>query len=310
VLSASKPVVDVFRTGPDAEGVVRLQGRVRFASERVGATIGQGTTASKGCTCDEDAEPPEFDCWCQMATDDAEAWVELLTSQGGFYGPFATVRARRAGAPRSYTRPTVRLPKRDDDATALVDGINVLRKKAGHIARAGNAADWLAFELMLPTSRRFLLDARAESIALVTHHDPAVGFGAAFGVYSFFRESDDAAAATYAYAGMERQRLALGLATKRVEPPAELARAAKRVSSGELAPDQALSEAVASINANAQRLFRGSWFKLSSSVELPEPLLAMKDLECALVVAHRKGARGLSGEQVVLAVYPIVGKAS
>ena len=356
VVTASKPVVDVFRSGPDADGVVRVQGRVRFETDRVGAAIGHGLTGGSGCSCEEDDELPEFDCSCQMAQGDEEAWIELLSSEGASSGPFATVLARRPGAPGTYHRPNVRLPRRDDDATALVDGINVLRRKAGldplrreaeqtrlaqslysamfktdgkvdgptqarfleelhvgravaapirgsgvqqHIARAGNAADWLAFELMLPTSRGFLLDSRAESIALVTHHEPALGFGGAFAAYSFFRESDDAAAAQNAYAGMERIRFARGLATK-------------RVSSGELTPAEALSSALAAINAQSKRLFSGSWFKLRSTIalqDLPEALRAARDLECGVVGAHRKGPTSL-GEYVVLVVYPIVGKAS
>lgn len=282
-------------------------------------------------------------------------------------GPVAQVLARRPQV-RSYRRPSLRLPRRDDPAMALLDGINTLRAQAGlaalrpepaemrlmsslfpaafradveqdgeslnrfydelhagravagvirwseiyeEIAYAGNASDWLARVLSLPSFRVMLFAPRAESIALMTHEEPGVGFGAAFATYSLFRDSDDTERAKLVYGTVAQLRTEDRLATTELEAPEELVLAARRVRDAELPPDEALRSALAALNARSSRTFTGLWFRVPWNADpknLPGALLAANELECAVVATHRKPPDHAWGEQVVFVVFALSGK--
>jgi hypothetical protein len=368
VLSVALPQVEVHRLGPDANGIVHLEGRTLRDADVLHAVITHGTTGAASCSRDASVELPEFYVTCQMAPGDDQAYVDVLVGSGRMLeGPVAQVLARRPQV-RSYRRPRVRLPRRNDPAAALIDGINTLRVQAGlaalrsepaemrlmsslfpaafradreqdgqslnhfydelhagravagvirwseiyeEIAYAGDASDWLARVLLLPSFRGMLLAPRAESIALMTHHEPGVGFGAAFATYSLFRDSDDTERAKLVYETVERLRTEDGLATALLEPPEELVLAARRVTKGELPPDDALRNALAGINAHSKRTFTGVWFRVPWNADpenVPDPLLEPEKLECAIVATHRKPPDHAWGEQVVFVVYPLSGK--
>ncbi|HWP05203.1 MAG TPA: hypothetical protein VNN72_05650 [Polyangiaceae bacterium] len=368
VVSMTFPSVEVHRRGPDENGLVRLEGHLLEDADVLRAVINQGATGTAACTNDDTVELPEFDITCQMAAGDHHAFIDLIAGTGQMLeGPVGQVLARRRDA-HVYQRPIVRLPRRSDPVTALVDGINVLRAHAGlgelrrefaemrlmsslypaafradtendqdslnrfydelhagravsgilrwsstyhQIAYAGNASDWLAKMLFLPGSRETLFMPRAESIALLTHVEPGVGFGAAIATYSFFRDSDDTERAKLVYDTLRRLRTEDGVTTTLLDPPEELVLEAQRVKKGELPPDEALRSALAAINAHSKRTFTGVWFRVPWNADpenLPEPLFEPETLECAIVSTHRKPPDHAWGEQVVFVVYPISGK--
>jgi len=367
VLSATIPNTVVHRLGPDENGVVRLEGRLLRDADTLRAVINRGATGAAPCSRDTSVELPEFYVTCQMATDDAQAFIEVVAGQGHMLeGPVAQVLARRPDV-HGYRRPNVRLPRRDDPATALVDGINTLRAQAGlaalrpelaemrlmsslypaavradverdaetlnhfydelqagravaglirwsatchELAAAGNASDWLAKVLSLPSFRELLLAPRAESIALMTRDEPGVGFGAAFATYSLFRDSDDTERAKLVYETVERLRADDGLATKKLEAPDELVRAANDVRDRALPPDEALKNALAALNARSKRTFTGVWLRVpwnAAPENVPDHLLELSELECAVVVTHRKSPDHAWGEQIVFIVYALTG---
>jgi hypothetical protein len=87
------------------------------------------------------------------------------------------------------------------------------------IAYAGTAGDWLAARLVQPVSREVLMDPEAEVIALATHSDKAVGFGAAVITYSLFHESHHAPLAEAIYEGLRQERAGHSRSTTRIETP-------------------------------------------------------------------------------------------
>ena len=66
---------------------------------------------------------------------------------------------------------------------------------ASGIAYDGNAADWLAYRMLFPVSRNTLMQASMDEIAIATHGDPVVGFGAAAVVYTLVTPEREAARA-------------------------------------------------------------------------------------------------------------------
>jgi hypothetical protein len=368
VIAADVPSLEVHRLGPDAEGVVRLEGRLLDEADVIRAVINRGPTGVAACERDTGVELPAFDLSCRMASEEDQAWIQIVAGTGRMLeGPVGAILARKAAA-RAYRRPLVRLPARKDPKSALLDGINVLRTQAGlqalvpepaearlmqslypaafaadlerdaettsnfyeelfagravsgpirfaatfhEIARAGDASDWLAKALLLPTGRQVLLMSRLETIAFVTYRDPAVGFGAAFGAYSLFRESDDTERVELVYSAIERLRNEHGLgATARLEQPPELVLEAGRVRNGELPPEEALRGALATLNARSKRMFTGVWFRVPWNADpdnVPDALLTPPRLECAVVATHRKPPDHAWSEQVVFVVYAISG---
>src|SRR5262249_7171055 len=64
-----------------------------------------------------------------------------------------------------------------------VNGAVSFGQIASGIAFDGDAADWLAYRLLFPIARDTLMTDSGDEIAIATHGDPAIGFGAAAVVY-------------------------------------------------------------------------------------------------------------------------------
>jgi hypothetical protein len=273
-------------------------------------------------------ELPAFDLTCQMAPDDSQAYISVVASKGRMLeGPVAHVLALRPEPAEarlmSSLYPTAFRAELEYDFESLYrfeDEVHAGRAVVGairwssvmhEIAYAGNASDWLAKMLTLPASRQMLFHPRAESVALMTHVEPTVGFGAAIATYSLFRDSDDTERATLVYEAVQRLRTDDGLATSLLETPPELAAAARHVRDDHLAPDEALRAALSALNAQSTRTFTGVWFRVPWNADpenLPPPLLEAPSLECAIVATHRKPPDHAWGEQIVFVIYTLTGK--
>jgi hypothetical protein len=162
--------------------------------------------------------------------------------------------------------------------------------------------------LMLPNGRVELMGERSDSAVVLVRDEPAVGFSASLATFSFYRDTDDETQAKQSFAHLQRLRAERGLVTERLDPPAELVTATAAVASGKVGPEEALRNAVATLNAPGPRLFTGAWYALSWNANqdlLPESLLAAGAREFAIAVTHRKRAQGRWGEHVVLVAYPL-----
>ncbi|HVR21066.1 MAG TPA: hypothetical protein VMS65_15245, partial [Polyangiaceae bacterium] len=162
------------------------------------------------------------------------------------------------------------------------------------IAFDGDAADWLAYRFLLPSWRSTLMAHTGDQLALATHGDSNVGFGATAVVYSLFTperelELADAIAARIAEA---REKLE----THRLETPLEFVEAARDVASGRSTPEQALSIALGRLNVHRREktyldglVLDLPWTELD--FEVPDVLLDFDDLTYGVIVTHHKFSR-------------------
>ncbi len=158
---------------------------------------------------------------------------------------------------------------------------------ASGIAFDGDAADWLAYRLLFPISRYTLMTGDADAIAIATHADPAVGFGAAAVVYRVLTPERDAALSDALAASIAQARK--GRPTQRIENPHELEVTARQLAEG----SQSLSELYAALvrsnmAAKGTRYMAGLYVPLGGEPPLSRiaPLLDINSLTYGIVVAH------------------------
>jgi hypothetical protein len=159
---------------------------------------------------------------------------------------------------------------------------------ASGIAFDGDAADWLAYRMLFPIARDTLMADSVDEIAIATHGDPAVGFGAAAVVYTLLTPKRENAMADELVESITKARK--GRPTQRLENPPELVAAAREVARGGL-----------SLNALSTTLMRTNLaWKGSGSLagifvplvfagrdsRLIAPLLTAKALAYGIVVTH------------------------
>ncbi|MEO7036932.1 MAG: hypothetical protein ABI548_23485 [Polyangiaceae bacterium] len=159
---------------------------------------------------------------------------------------------------------------------------------ASGIAYDGNAADWLAYRMLFPVARDTLMDASIDEIAIATHGDPAVGFGAAAVVYTLVTPEREAAMADVLAEAIGNERKSRP--TKRLENPPELVTVAREVARGRQ-PIDALLTALTQLNLVTQRsqYLTGVFLPFDSdgsSATRLAPLLAVKSLTYGIVMTH------------------------
>ena len=159
---------------------------------------------------------------------------------------------------------------------------------ASGIAYDGNAADWLAYRMLFPVARDTLMDASIDEIAIATHGDPKVGFGAAAVVYTLVTPAREAAMADVLAETIENERKSRP--TKRLDNPPELVTVAREVARGRQ-PIDALSIALTQLNLSTRRsqYLTGVFLQFGSdgpSATRLAPLLAAKSLSYGIVMTH------------------------
>jgi hypothetical protein len=169
-----------------------------------------------------------------------------------------------------------------------VQGAVTWARIASGIAYDGNAADWLSYRMLFPVARDTLMDPNIDEIAIATHGDPVIGFGAAAVVYSLVTPEREARMADVLAEAIEHERP--GRATQRLENPPELVAAAREVALGHQ-PIEALSVALKRANLISKRshYLTGLLFPLGFDAPSPAtigPLLAAKALDYGIVMTH------------------------
>jgi hypothetical protein len=169
-----------------------------------------------------------------------------------------------------------------------VNGAVSFGRIASGIAFDGDAADWLAYRLLFPIARETLMASSFDEIAIATHGDPAVGFGAAAVVYTLLTPKRENALADELATSIAKGRK--GRPTQRLENPPELVAAAREVARGDL-PLNALPTALARANLSLKgsRQLAGLFLPLGlGERDSPRvtPLLAAKTLAYGIVVTH------------------------
>ena len=169
-----------------------------------------------------------------------------------------------------------------------VEGAVSWGRIASGIAYDGNAADWLAYRMLFPVARNTLMAAGIDEIAIATHGDPAVGFGAAAVVYTLVTPEREAAMAEVLAGAIEKARKSRP--TKRLENPPELVTAAHEVARGRQ-PIDALPTVLKQLNLVTQRsLYLTGVFLSFGSDGLGAarltPLLAAKSLSYGIVMTR------------------------
>jgi hypothetical protein len=158
---------------------------------------------------------------------------------------------------------------------------------ASGIAFDGDAADWLAYRLLNPISRRTLMDAEVDEIAIATHGDPVVGFGAAAVVYALLTPQREAALADELEQSITKARKRRP--SQRLKNPPELEAAARDVATGQSL--RALSAALTRVNLSRS----GPGYMAGLVVPLDDdgpaaspvaPLLAANALSYGIVITH------------------------
>jgi hypothetical protein len=159
---------------------------------------------------------------------------------------------------------------------------------ASGIAFDGDAADWLAYRLMLPVSRNTLMLAAADEIAIATDGDRNVGFGAVAVVYQLLTPEREAALGDGLADTITKVRN--GRFTKRLENPPELVDAAREVGEG----TTSLKELAAAL-ARSDLALKGPEHIASLYVDLGgvdpdvaelQPLLEAEKLRFGILVTH------------------------
>lgn len=151
------------------------------------------------------------------------------------------------------------------------------------IAFDGNAADWLEYRLHDPLWREALMAPDVNQLALATHADPKVGFGALAVVYAIFTPQRERALADAIAARISQLRQ--GRVTRRLDTPHELTRAAAAVASGLDVPEHAFPAALTHSSAD----FTGKLLELSGpsvDFDLEQRLLDLHELDYGIVVTH------------------------
>ncbi|HXK20193.1 MAG TPA: hypothetical protein VNG33_20415 [Polyangiaceae bacterium] len=111
-----------------------------------------------------------------------------------------------------------------------VDGDVSWGRITSSIAFDGDAADWLSSRLRLPISRDTLMNEHVDQIAIATHGDASIGFGAAAVVYTLLtpkRENTLVEKLAQSIAKLRGKR-----PTQRLDNPRELEVAAREVAAG------------------------------------------------------------------------------
>jgi hypothetical protein len=154
----------------------------------------------------------------------------------------------------------------------------------------GDAGDWMNYRMQLPLWREALMAPQVDLLALTSHIDPSVGFGAAAVVYSRVtperqRELADRVAELIAKARGKRRSL-------RSSTPAALARAAEKAMSGVETPEAAFRTALEELKLDANGKQRVGGFFLDSSKFRDEmaaaEIMQQRMLTYGVVVTHHK----------------------
>jgi hypothetical protein len=164
-----------------------------------------------------------------------------------------------------------------------VEGLVRAGRVASGIAFDGDAADWLAYRLLLPISRETLMDPRWDQIAIATHREPNVGFGAAAVLYSLVtperaRELEERIVKVL-------QKLRGDRPTERLRNPREIEDAARQVASGS-DPSETFTAALARLNRASSGKKRVIGALLTDT--FPEALLEVKALKFGVAVTHHR----------------------
>ena len=159
---------------------------------------------------------------------------------------------------------------------------------ANGIAFDGDASDWLAYQLMLPTPRATLMTEMVDEIAIATDGDPGVGFAAAAAVYQLLTPERERELAERVSADLVKARR--GNATERLVNPPELEDIAREVASG-AKPLEALSTALLSVKLELDSGERLTCIFLPLYARKPDfklvaPLLAAERLRYGVVITH------------------------
>jgi hypothetical protein len=169
-----------------------------------------------------------------------------------------------------------------------VNGTVAFGRIASGIAFDGDAADWLAYRLLFPIARDTLMADGVDEIAIATHGDRAIGFGAAAVVYTLLSPERESALANELAESIAKARK--GRPTQRLENPPRLVAAAREIARGGM-PLDALSTTLmrASPALKGSRHLAGLFLPLGfGRQDLPSvaPLLAAKALAYGIVVTH------------------------
>jgi hypothetical protein len=155
------------------------------------------------------------------------------------------------------------------------------------LALDGDAADWLDFHLLFPMDRYRLMQDGLDEIAIATHGDPAVGFGAAALVYRLLTPAREAELGNELAESIAEARK--GRPTQRLENPPELEATALEIAKGRQ-PHKAFSATLMRLNIGSKnsRYLAGLVFPLDGGPPLSPvaPLRNAKALTYGIVVTH------------------------
>ncbi|HJL03883.1 MAG TPA: hypothetical protein RMH85_03945 [Polyangiaceae bacterium LLY-WYZ-15_(1-7)] len=140
VIQAAPPEVDLDarRPAPDADGNVRLRGRLHFEAVYVGGYVNQGRAGYAACEPDRTIALPAFELVCPMAAEDAHAAIDVFALQPGreLVRGVAMLLARREGAEAARFEPlALGEPAPSEDPVAFArtfaERLNGVREAAG-----------------------------------------------------------------------------------------------------------------------------------------------------------------------------------
>jgi hypothetical protein len=155
------------------------------------------------------------------------------------------------------------------------------------IAFDGDASDWLVWSLKSPVNRATLMSDAFNQVAIATHGDPSVGFGAVAAVYRVLTDENDTALGEALAASIATHRGKLK--TTRLDNPPELEALAEQIAAG-APPRKALEAALqrANFSSRGSRYVDGFFVPLSDKGldSLPPLLGDPKELSYGTVVVH------------------------
>lgn len=176
----------------------------------------------------------------------------------------------------------------------------------GAVATADPVA-WLASSLAAPSGRAILLDpeSRALAVGLVANESPP-GLGAVVTTYAYFDDVDPADVARGFVRRLRDAREERGLPPPRWVRMNYVSAAAEAVTAGQATPERALQAAVNRVSQQRPgRRVHGSYIEAvrPDLIDIPEELLAQRELSVAVAAAHRRVEGGAWGQHVLLIVY-------
>jgi hypothetical protein len=148
---ADEPAVELRSRGPEASGMLRIEGRLREHEHYLQVIVNQGAQGVAVCRPDPSVARPAIAYVCPLAPDDTEAWLEVLGGpNGNDLVRLATLLLVRPNAVAEYWRPVMTLQPGPSAAAELLAGLNALRGAAGVAPVALDPAESALIEGMYP----------------------------------------------------------------------------------------------------------------------------------------------------------------